>query len=140
MLGSLATTRAPHRDRCLWLVSMNAGLRAKALAALTWAMVPEAHGQIAEALQVQHRASGGPAPQAAGRCCWSSRRTLGLRRAGADLTTTLQPHRCLRVLPSVLAVCQGVDDPGRTIQIQARGRDERFAVRFVLLHPLVRHK
>ena len=59
MLGSLATTRAPHRDRGLWLLSMNAGLRAKAIASLTWAMVTEAHGQIAEALQVQQRASGG---------------------------------------------------------------------------------
>ena len=33
ILGSLATTRAPHRDRGLWLVSMQAGLRASAPAA-----------------------------------------------------------------------------------------------------------
>jgi hypothetical protein len=79
MRGSLATTHAPHRDRGLWLVSMNAGLRAKALAALTWAMVPEAHGQIAEALQVQHRASGGPALQAA-----SPRRRVRTGRGPGD--------------------------------------------------------
>src|SRR5712691_8008224 len=63
ILGSLASTRSPHRDRGLWLVSMQAGLRAKATASLTWAMVPEAHGPIAEALQVQHRASAPAAGQ-----------------------------------------------------------------------------
>ena len=59
MLGSLATPRYPARDRGLLLLSIKAGLRATALAALTWAMVPEAHGQIAEAIQLQNRASKG---------------------------------------------------------------------------------
>jgi integrase/recombinase XerD len=35
MLGSLATTRYPARDRVMFLFSMKAGLRAKAMAALT---------------------------------------------------------------------------------------------------------
>jgi hypothetical protein len=45
MLGSLATTRALARDRVLCLFSMKAGLRAKAMASRTWAMVTDATGQ-----------------------------------------------------------------------------------------------
>jgi hypothetical protein len=40
-------------------VSMQAGLRAKAMAALTWAMVTDAPGQVAEVPHVPHRASQG---------------------------------------------------------------------------------
>jgi hypothetical protein len=35
MLGSLETTRSPARDRVMCLFSMQAGLRAKAMASLT---------------------------------------------------------------------------------------------------------
>jgi hypothetical protein len=38
---------------------MKAGLRAKAMASLTWAMVTNAAGQIAEAIHLQNRASTG---------------------------------------------------------------------------------
>jgi integrase/recombinase XerD len=59
ILGSLATTRYPSRDRVMFLLSLKAGLRATDLPSLTWAMVPDAHGQIAEAMPVAHRASTG---------------------------------------------------------------------------------
>ncbi len=59
ILGSLATTRYPSRDRVMFLLSLKAGLRATDLASLTWAMVPDAHGQIAEAMPVANRASTG---------------------------------------------------------------------------------
>src|SRR5713101_7494713 len=59
ILGYLETTRYPHRDRVMFLLSMKAGLRAKEIASLTWAMVTDAAGQIAEALQLQNRASKG---------------------------------------------------------------------------------
>jgi integrase/recombinase XerD len=58
-LGSLATTRSPARDRVMFLVSMKADLRAKAMAVLTWAMVPDAQGQVTEVLHVPNRASKG---------------------------------------------------------------------------------
>jgi hypothetical protein len=45
MLGYLATTRALARNRVLCLFSMKAGLRAKAMASLIWAMVTDATGQ-----------------------------------------------------------------------------------------------
>src|SRR5262245_11011793 len=57
--GYLATTRYPARDRVMLLLSMKAGLRAKAMASLTWVMVTDAAGQVAEVLHVPNRASKG---------------------------------------------------------------------------------
>src|SRR5207244_6791562 len=59
LLGYLATTRYPTRDRVMFLLSMKAGLRAKEMASLTWAMVTDAAGQVAEVLHVPNRASKG---------------------------------------------------------------------------------
>jgi integrase/recombinase XerC len=59
ILGYLVTTRYPARDRVMFLLSMKAGLRAKEMAALTWAMVTDAQGQVAEVLHVPNRASKG---------------------------------------------------------------------------------
>jgi integrase/recombinase XerD len=43
----------------MFLLSMKAGLRAKEMASLPWAMVTDAQGQIADAIQVPNRASKG---------------------------------------------------------------------------------
>ena len=59
LLGSVATTRSPARDRVMLLLSMKAGLRAKAMASLTWAMVTDASSQVGDALHLQNRASKG---------------------------------------------------------------------------------
>src|SRR2546427_10832326 len=59
IVGYLDTTRYPSRDRVLFLLSMKAGLRAKEIASLTWAMVTDATGQIGEAIHLQNRASKG---------------------------------------------------------------------------------
>jgi hypothetical protein len=59
MLGYLATTRYPARDRVMFLLSRKAGLRAKAMASLTWAMVTDAAGQVAEVMHVPNHASKG---------------------------------------------------------------------------------
>jgi integrase/recombinase XerD len=59
ILGSLATTRSPARDQVMLLLSMKADLRAKAMASLTWAMVTDAAGQVAEVLHVPNRARKG---------------------------------------------------------------------------------
>ena len=55
----LETTRYPARDRVMFLLSIKAGLRAKEIASLTWAMVTDAGGQVADTLQVANRASKG---------------------------------------------------------------------------------
>jgi hypothetical protein len=57
MLGSLATTRSPARHHVLFLVSIQAGLRATAMASLRWAMVTDAQGQVAEVRHVPKEAS-----------------------------------------------------------------------------------
>jgi hypothetical protein len=49
------TTRYPARDCVMFLLSMKAGLRAKEMAVLTWAMVTDASGQVAEVLHVPNR-------------------------------------------------------------------------------------
>ena len=59
MLGYLVTIRSLARDRVMFLLSMKAGLRAKEMASLTWAMVTDAQGQVAEVLHVPNRASKG---------------------------------------------------------------------------------
>ena len=59
ILGYLATTRSPARDRVMFLLSMKAGLRAKEMVSLTWAMVTDAQGQVAEVLHVPNRARKG---------------------------------------------------------------------------------
>src|SRR6267143_2256032 len=59
ILGYLETTRYPSRDRVMFLLSLKAGLRAKEMASLTWAMVTDAAGQVAEAMHVPNRASKG---------------------------------------------------------------------------------
>ncbi|MGE3542230.1 MAG: tyrosine-type recombinase/integrase, partial [Candidatus Tectimicrobiota bacterium] len=46
-------------DRVLLLLSLQAGLRAKEIADLTWAMVTEASGQVGDALHLPNRASKG---------------------------------------------------------------------------------
>src|SRR4029450_8576080 len=59
ILGYLATTRYPARDHVMFLFSMKAGLRAKAMASRTWAMVTDAQGQVADVMHVPNRASTG---------------------------------------------------------------------------------
>src|SRR5467141_2178349 len=59
ILGYVTTTRSPSRDCVMFLLSMKAGLRAKEMASLTWAMVTDAAGQVAEAMHVPNRASKG---------------------------------------------------------------------------------
>jgi integrase/recombinase XerC len=59
ILGYLVTTRYPARDRVMFLLSIKAGLRAKEMASLTWAMVTDAQGQVADVMHVPNRASKG---------------------------------------------------------------------------------
>jgi integrase/recombinase XerD len=59
IVAYLETTRYPYRDRVIFLLSIKAGLRAKEMASLTWAMVTDATGQIGDAFHVPNRASKG---------------------------------------------------------------------------------
>ena len=83
LLGYLATTRYPARDQVMFLLSMKAGLRAKEMASLTWAMVTDAQGQVAEAMHVPNRASKGK----------TGGRTIPLHPDLQDTLVTLQTAR-----------------------------------------------
>ena len=59
VLTYLQTMSYPDRDRVMFLLSIKAGLRAKEIACLTWSMVTDAGGQVAEVLALPNRASKG---------------------------------------------------------------------------------
>ena len=56
VLGYLAKTRWPTRNRVIFLLSVKAGLRAKEIACLTWRMVTDARGQIGQAIHLEDTA------------------------------------------------------------------------------------
>ena len=59
VLKHVASSRHPERDRVIALLSFKAGLRAKEIAGLTWAMVTDPHGQISNEIALEDRASKG---------------------------------------------------------------------------------
>jgi integrase/recombinase XerD len=59
VLGYLATTRYPERDRAIFLLSVKAGLRAKEIASLKWSMVTDAEGRLGDAIHLTDSASKG---------------------------------------------------------------------------------
>src|ERR1700692_137472 len=59
VLGYLARTRWPTRNRAIFLLSVKAGLRAKEIACLTWGMVTDAAGGIGNAILLEDSASKG---------------------------------------------------------------------------------
>jgi integrase len=59
VLGYLAKTRRPARNRLIFLLSAKAGLRAKEIARLTWWMTNDSQGEIAPAICLQDSASKG---------------------------------------------------------------------------------
>jgi len=59
VLGYLARTRHPARNRLIFLLSVKAGLRAKEIARLTWWMTNDSRGEIGRAICLQDSASKG---------------------------------------------------------------------------------
>ena len=59
VLGYLANTRHPVRNRLIFLLSIKAGLRAREIALLTWSMVTDAEGRIGKAILLENEASKG---------------------------------------------------------------------------------
>ena len=55
----LATTRNAQRDAVMFLLSVKSGLRAKEICFLTWQMVTDSQGNIADAIALQNIASKG---------------------------------------------------------------------------------
>ncbi len=59
ILKHLETTRWPERNKVMFLLSLKAGLRAKEIANLTWAMVTDAEGKVGDVIQLEDKASKG---------------------------------------------------------------------------------
>ena len=59
LLRHLETTRYPTRDRVIFLLSTKACLRAKEITGLTWGMVTDAEGRLADTIALEDRASKG---------------------------------------------------------------------------------
>lgn len=59
VLNHLGSTRYPERDRVIFLLSVKAGMRAKEIAGLTWSMVTDATGDIADTIALENKASKG---------------------------------------------------------------------------------
>jgi integrase/recombinase XerC len=59
VLAELDIRRYPVRDRVMFLLSIKAGMRAKEIASVTWAMVTDAEGEISDVIALQNRASKG---------------------------------------------------------------------------------
>jgi integrase/recombinase XerD len=54
-----ANSRQPVRDRLMMMLNHKAGLRAKEIAGLTWSMVTDASGEIADTIELPNTASKG---------------------------------------------------------------------------------
>jgi integrase len=59
VLAELDTRRYPIRDRLMFLLSIKAGLRAKEVASVTWAMVTDAEGEVADVIALENKVSKG---------------------------------------------------------------------------------
>ena len=59
VLTELDTRRYPLRDRVMFMLSLKAGLRAKEIAGVTWGMVIDAEGEIADVIALENRVAKG---------------------------------------------------------------------------------
>ena len=59
MLTHVKRTRYPQRNKVMLLLSIKAGLRAKEISNVTWAMVTDASGQVCDALHLPDNSSKG---------------------------------------------------------------------------------
>ena len=59
VLVELGTRRYPARDRAMFMLSLKAGMRAKEIALITWSMVTDAEGGVADVIALENRAAKG---------------------------------------------------------------------------------
>lgn len=59
ILVHLAQTRYPTRNKAMFLLSVKAGMRAKEIAGLTWAMITDAEGNLQDSINLVNQASKG---------------------------------------------------------------------------------
>ena len=59
LMTFIGSTRSPERNRVILLLSFKAGLRAKEIAALTWAMMTDSEGNLTNTINLTNSASKG---------------------------------------------------------------------------------
>jgi integrase/recombinase XerD len=59
VMAHLAETRAATRNQAMFLLSVDAGLRAKEIASVTWEMVTDSSGLVGDAIRLEDKASKG---------------------------------------------------------------------------------
>jgi integrase/recombinase XerC len=89
LLNYVSHSRHPERDRVMVLLSFRAGLRAKEIAQLTWSMITDTSGELADAISLHNKASKGR----------GGGRTIPLHRELADALSALKTARGERVRP-----------------------------------------
>ena len=104
VLGYLARTRYPERNRVIFLLSVKAGLRAKEIASLTWSMVTGPDGAVGSSIHLTDRASKGRGGgrviplnrelRGAIETLWRSRRSIGEggHVVGTERTSSTRPQ------------------------------------------------
>ena len=90
VLRYLEETRYPERNRVMFLLSTKAGLRAKEIASLTWGMVTNADGEVADEIELPNSASKGK----------GGGRTIPLNRSLREALVVLHGSRAGRVAPT----------------------------------------
>ena len=83
VLEFIKTTRHKTRNEVMFLLSVDAGLRAKEIAALEWSMITDASGQLTDQIRLQDKAAKGKS----GGVVWVSKR-LGLALARLKAETS----------------------------------------------------
>src|SRR4051794_15316194 len=106
LLHHVERGRHPERDRVMVLLSFKAGLRAKEIAQLTWAMVTDATGEIAEAIALPNSALKGK----------NGGRTIPLHSELREALVALKAARedsCRRTIPDLQRAGAGLQRRGR---------------------------
>ena len=89
LLDRVSHTRHPQRDRVTILLNFKAGLRAKEIAGLTWSMITDPSGEIADTIALPNRASKGK----------GGGRTIPMHRELREALTALKTVRGDRARP-----------------------------------------
>jgi integrase/recombinase XerC len=95
LLDHVSHSRYPERDRVLVLLSFKAGLRAGEIAGLTWSMVMDASGELADAIALPNKATKGK----------GGGRTIPLHSELRAALTNLKAVRGVKVRPHLPVAC-----------------------------------
>jgi integrase/recombinase XerD len=103
VLNYLTTTRNPKRNQVIFLSSMKAGLRAKEIANLTWAMVTNADGDLGDRIALTDEATKGNS----GGVVYMAKPLQGALKQLKDAKLykgeyVIQSERCKHVSPQVI--------------------------------------